>query len=56
MHGGTRDRRPRTLIAKKREAVIRLRDEGRIDDTILRRMQDRLDIEELQPSPVAADD
>jgi Na+/H+ antiporter len=46
----------RTLIAKKREAVIRLRDEGRIDDTILRRMQDRLDIEELRLSPIAADD
>jgi NhaP-type Na+/H+ or K+/H+ antiporter len=46
----------RALIAKKREAVIRLRDEGRIDDTILRRMQDRLDIEELRLSPVAADD
>jgi len=46
----------RALIAKKREAVIVLRDEGRIDDTILRRMQDRLDIEELRLSPVAADD
>jgi CPA1 family monovalent cation:H+ antiporter len=46
----------RALIAKKREAVIRLRDAGRIDDTILRRMQDRLDIEELRLSPIAADD
>ncbi|RIX26537.1 Na+/H+ antiporter [Amnibacterium setariae] len=46
----------RAVIAKKREAVIRLRDEGRIDDTILRRMEDRLDIEELRLSPIAADD
>ena len=46
----------RALIAKKREAVIRLRDAGSIDDTILRRMQDRLDIEELRLSPIAADD
>jgi Na+/H+ antiporter len=46
----------RALIAKKREAVIRLRDAGRIDDTILLRMQDRLDIEELRLSPIAADD
>jgi monovalent cation/hydrogen antiporter len=46
----------RALIAKKREAVIRLRDEGRIDDTVLLRMQDRLDIEELRLSPIAADD
>jgi monovalent cation/hydrogen antiporter len=46
----------RALIAKKRESVIRLRDSGRIDDTVLRRMQDRLDIEELRLSPIAADD
>ena len=46
----------RALIAKKREAVIRLRDTGDIDDTVLRRMQDRLDIEELRLSPIAADD
>jgi monovalent cation/hydrogen antiporter len=46
----------RALIAKKRESVIRLRDSGEIDDTILRRMQDRLDIEELRLSPIAADD
>ena len=46
----------RALIAKKREAVIRLRDRGEIDDTILTRMQDRLDIEELRLSPVSADD
>lgn len=46
----------RALIAKKREAVIRLRDSGDIDDTVLRRMQGRLDIEELRLSPVSADD
>jgi Na+/H+ antiporter len=46
----------RALVAKKREAMIRLRDAGRIDDTVLRRMQDRLDIEELRLSPAAADD
>jgi CPA1 family monovalent cation:H+ antiporter len=46
----------RALIAKKREAIIRLRDAGRIDDTVLLRMQDRLDIEELRLSPVPADD
>jgi Na+/H+ antiporter len=46
----------RALIAKKRESVIRLRDAGSIDDAILLRMQDRLDIEELRVSPIAADD
>ena len=46
----------RALIGKKRESVIRLRDRGEIDDTVLRRMQDRLDIEELRLSPVRADD
>ena len=46
----------RALIAKKRESVIRLRDAGRIDDAVLLRMQDRLDIEELRLSPIATDD
>ena len=46
----------RALIAKKREAVIRLRDRGEIDDAVLTRMQSRLDIEELRLSPVDADD
>lgn len=46
----------RALIAKKREAVIRLRDGGEIDDAVLQRMSDRLDIEELRLSPVAAED
>lgn len=46
----------RALIAKKREAVIRLRDSGDIDDAVLRRMQGRLDIEELRLAPAGADD
>ena len=46
----------RALIAKKREAVIRLRDRGEIDDAVLARMQTRLDIEELRLSPVDAEE
>jgi CPA1 family monovalent cation:H+ antiporter len=30
--------------------VVRLRDEGRIDDTVLRQVQTRLDIEEVRLS------
>lgn len=36
------------LVAKKRNTVIRLRDERRIDDSVLLRLQARLDIEELR--------
>jgi CPA1 family monovalent cation:H+ antiporter len=36
------------LIGLKRETLLRLRDDARIDDTILREMQARLDIEELR--------
>jgi CPA1 family monovalent cation:H+ antiporter len=38
------------LLARKRATVIRLRDEGRIDDTVLRQIQTRLDIEEVRLS------
>jgi CPA1 family monovalent cation:H+ antiporter len=36
------------LIAHKRATVLRLRDEGRIDDTVLRRLQTQLDLEDLR--------
>ncbi|WP_028047963.1 Na+/H+ antiporter [Cellulomonas sp. URHE0023] len=36
------------LLGHKRETVLRLRDERRIDDTVLRQVQARLDIEELR--------
>jgi Na+/H+ antiporter len=36
------------VIARKRATVVRLRDERRIDDTVLRQIQDRLDIEEVR--------
>lgn len=42
----------RAMIAAKREAVVGLRDTGEIDDTVLRRVQHRLDIEELRLSDV----
>jgi CPA1 family monovalent cation:H+ antiporter len=38
------------LITHKRATVVRLRDEGVIDDTVLRGIQARLDIEELRLS------
>jgi CPA1 family monovalent cation:H+ antiporter len=38
------------LIAHKRATVLRLRDEQRIDDTVLRQVQTRLDIEEVRLS------
>jgi monovalent cation/hydrogen antiporter len=38
------------LIANKRATVVRLRDEQRIDDGVLRQIQVRLDIEELRLS------
>jgi CPA1 family monovalent cation:H+ antiporter len=37
-------------IARKRATVVALRDEGRIDDTVLRQIQSSLDIEEVRPS------
>ncbi|WP_281256383.1 Na+/H+ antiporter [Nocardiopsis flavescens] len=36
------------LLARKRAAVIRLRDERRIDDVVLRRMQSAMDTEEVR--------
>ncbi|QKV67629.1 Na+/H+ antiporter [Streptomyces harbinensis] len=36
------------MIAHKRATVLRLRDERRIDDTVLRQLQSRLDIEEVR--------
>jgi CPA1 family monovalent cation:H+ antiporter len=38
------------LIARKRETVVRLRDERRIDDAVLRAVQARLDVEEIRLS------
>ena len=36
------------LVAHKRATVVRLRDERRIDDTVLRRLQAALDDEEVR--------
>ena len=36
------------VLAQKRSTVVRLRDEGRIDDIVLRHIQTRLDIEEVR--------
>jgi CPA1 family monovalent cation:H+ antiporter len=36
------------LIARRREALLELRDEQRIDDIVLRRVQGRLDLEEVR--------
>ncbi|WP_246355032.1 hypothetical protein [Nocardioides ungokensis] len=36
------------LIGRRREALLELRDEQRIDDIVLRRVQTRLDQEELR--------
>jgi monovalent cation/hydrogen antiporter len=36
------------LLGIKRSAVVRLRDEQQIDDTVLRQIQQRLDVEELR--------
>jgi len=38
------------VTAHKRATILRLRDEQRIDDTVLRQLQARLDIEELRLS------
>jgi Na+/H+ antiporter len=44
------------VIARKRATVVRLRDERRIDDTVLRQVQDRLDIEEVRLARREVDD
>jgi hypothetical protein len=44
------------VIARKRATVVRLRDERRIDDTVLRQVQDRLDIEEVRLARRDVDD
>jgi CPA1 family monovalent cation:H+ antiporter len=41
-------------IAHKRATVIRLRDERRIDDTVLRQLQAQLDLEEVRMNPTPA--
>jgi CPA1 family monovalent cation:H+ antiporter len=38
------------VLARKRATVVRLRDDRRIDDTVLRQVQTRLDIEEVRLS------
>ena len=38
------------LLSRKRETVVGLRDERRIDDTVLRQVQAALDIEEVRLS------
>jgi CPA1 family monovalent cation:H+ antiporter len=44
------------VLAHKRTTLIRLRDQRRIDDTVLREVQRRLDIEEVRLSrPEMAD-
>jgi monovalent cation/hydrogen antiporter len=44
------------VIARKRATVVRLRDERRIDDTVLRQVQARLDIEEVRLARREVDD
>ncbi|MEV4346286.1 Na+/H+ antiporter [Actinoplanes sp. NPDC049596] len=48
------DRQDRALrlamVAEKRHALVRLRDDDRIDDVVLRQVQSRLDMEELRLS------
>jgi CPA1 family monovalent cation:H+ antiporter len=41
----------RELVAHMRATVVRLRDERRIDDTVLRQVQVALDLEEVRLSP-----
>jgi CPA1 family monovalent cation:H+ antiporter len=40
----------RSMLAAEREAIVSLRDAGRIDDEVLRRMQHDLDLEEAMLS------
>jgi CPA1 family monovalent cation:H+ antiporter len=42
-------------ISHKRATIIRLRDERRIDDTVLRQLQAQLDLEEVRLNPTAAE-
>lgn len=44
------------LIARRREALLQLRDERQIDDIVLRQVQARLDIEEIRFSGAAPPD
>jgi Na+/H+ antiporter len=44
----------RAVLDRKRDTAQRLRDEGRIDDTVLRRIQNRLDFEEVRLARRAA--
>jgi CPA1 family monovalent cation:H+ antiporter len=44
------------LLADKRNAVIKLRDQRRIDDIVLRRIQGRLDREEVRLADSALED
>jgi len=43
------------LLQRERETVVRLRDEGRIDDEVLRSVQSQLDIEEVRLTRSAPD-
>jgi hypothetical protein len=56
MRTAGRDRRElrEATLDRKRVTVLRLRDEARIDDTVLRQIQAQLDIEELRLSRRAA--
>ncbi|WP_406451896.1 hypothetical protein OH768_09250 [Streptomyces sp. NBC_01622] len=38
------------LLARKHATVVRLRDEDRIDDSVLRQVQARIDLEEIRLS------
>ena len=51
---GTEVELRRAIISAKREAVVRLRDSNEIDDTVLRRVQQRLDLEELRLGEAAS--
>lgn len=42
------DRLRLAVIAEKRQVVVRLRNERRIDDAVLRQMQYHFDIEEMR--------
>lgn len=49
---GTTSTTPRcaSLLARKRATIVRLRNQPDIDDSLLRRLQTRLDIEEVRLS------
>jgi len=44
------------LLAVRRDAIVALRDERHIDDVVLRRLQSRLDVEEIRLAEVEEDD